>query len=77
MTRKENDMANSYFKKGSGAYHCSECDKLTRDTGNGEGPLRLCLHCMDVLEYVNSINDGDMTLDDVPEDIQNDVKKYL
>lgn len=49
---------NSKFQKGSGSYICSECGKRTRDTGNGEGELRLCRHCLEQGEWDNFIEDG-------------------
>jgi hypothetical protein len=36
-----------HFEKGSGAYVCRVCGKLTRETGYGESSIRLCLKCYD------------------------------
>jgi hypothetical protein len=38
-------MANSRFQKGTGAYRCWCCNKLTRDTGYGEVELDECKQC--------------------------------
>lgn len=35
------------FNKGSAAYRCQNCGKLTRETGSGESDNRLCLKCYD------------------------------
>lgn len=59
MTRKYGQSSrNSRFQKGSGSYRCAECGKLTRDTGNGEGALELCKHCMEQATWDNFIADG-------------------
>ena len=31
---------------GNGTYHCAICNKLTRDTGNGEAELGYCKKCL-------------------------------
>ena len=48
----------SKFKKGSGAYRCCECGKLTRETGNGESQFGLCLNCKNEAELENEHSDG-------------------
>lgn len=40
-------QSNSQFRAGSGTYSCLACGKKTRDTGQGEGDLRLCAACLD------------------------------
>ena len=67
-------MANNRFKVGSGRYVCIECGKVTRDTGHGEGDLGMCRRCMQIGEYVNAISDGDMTVEDVPDEFRADVR---
>lgn len=47
------------FTKGSGAYKCRSCGRLTRDTGNGDNEqLHLCVECFDLAGTENMINDG-------------------
>jgi hypothetical protein len=48
----------SKFTAGHGTYKCDMCGKLTRDTGQGEGELELCLKCMVTCELENMISDG-------------------
>ena len=49
------------FQRGTGAYHCVLCDKLTRDTGSGEGGTGLCKTCFQISEIENALADNDMT----------------
>lgn len=58
---------NSHFRAGSGSYTCEECGKRTRETGSGESSLHLCAFCYEGSEMVNSVMDGDCTLEEVPE----------
>lgn len=46
------------FQKGSGAYMCSDCGKLTRETGRGESQCGLCKTCLARAELQNLVNDG-------------------
>lgn len=69
-------MANNRFGR-NGAYVCAECGKLTRDTGSGEAGVGLCRHCLEVAEYVNSVNDGDLDIEEVPEKYRKDVQARL
>lgn len=50
---------NRRFRRGSGAYNCFSCGKRTRDTGQGEASLELCLACMNESERVNYHSDQD------------------
>lgn len=52
MTKRETDeflakwrAARRQFKPGSGCFICRCCGKQTRDTGNDEGSVGLCLAC--------------------------------
>lgn len=48
------------FTKGSGAYQCRSCSRLTRDTGNGDNEqVRLCVECFDLAGTHNSLQDGE------------------
>ena len=51
-------MANSKFQKGTGAYKCIECGKLTRETGEGESQAQLCLNCWEEGGLINEHSDG-------------------
>ena len=46
------------FDKGSGLYVCRICGKKTRNTGNGEAEVRLCLSCYDDAGQENCHNDA-------------------
>ena len=35
----------SKFQRGSGVYTCRNCNKTTRETGEGEAGLELCANC--------------------------------
>jgi len=48
---------NSRFQKESGVYTCRECGKKTRETGEGESNLRLCLKCFNSAGNENEEND--------------------
>lgn len=48
------------FQKGSGAYTCQDCGKLTRDT-SGEAGVGLCRNCYEAAEWYNYFQDGEMT----------------
>lgn len=42
----------------SGAYKCSDCGKLTRETGGGESALMMCKTCHEAGGAINSYYDG-------------------
>lgn len=47
------------FTRGSGAYRCRCCNRLTRDDGNGDSVnCRLCTQCFELSGYDNMITDG-------------------
>ena len=46
---------NSQFQRGSGAYRCNICSRMTRETGNGKGP---CAQCYELAGYENMVQDG-------------------
>ena len=46
-----------HFAKGSGAYTCVNCGKMTRETGEGESDLRLCLACFTQAGIENEMSD--------------------
>jgi hypothetical protein len=49
------------FIKGHKVYRCDECGKLTRETGEGESYVRLCLDCYNLGGLENSLADGNIT----------------
>lgn len=49
------------FARGSGAYHCSDCGRLTRETGLGESQVELCRACYIADEQENSRQDDGQT----------------
>ncbi len=51
-------MKNDKFKKGSGAYTCGDCGKLTRETGHGESDCELCAFCFLSAMLENGYSDG-------------------
>lgn len=52
---------NRKFQRGSGTYKCDECGKLTRETGEGESLVRLCLRCYTLGGLENSLADENIT----------------
>lgn len=52
---------NQHFKKGSAAYKCRCCGKLTRETGSCESNVQLCLACYDEAGLENEHSDGHHT----------------
>jgi len=52
---------NQRMQKGSGIYTCEECGTKTRETGEGESLVKLCLRCWEIAGCINSVNDGNMT----------------
>lgn len=47
------------FTRGSGAYRCRSCNRLTRDDGNGDSVnCRLCTQCFELCGYDNMVMDG-------------------
>lgn len=65
----------SRISKGSGIYTCIICKKQTRETGLGESYEKICAHCYEVGGYINSVMNGEMTIDEVPEEYREDVRK--
>lgn len=51
----------SRFEKGSSTYTCAGCEKLTRDTGEGERNVGLCARCYAMAGDDNAVADGQMT----------------
>ena len=49
---------NSRFQKGSATYTCNACGKLTRETGDGESRVGLCLYCWTKAGLDNELADG-------------------
>lgn len=49
---------NSRFARGSGVYTCKSCGKKTRETGEGESSIRMCLLCHEIGAFENSLSDG-------------------
>lgn len=61
LADKRTRSRNSNFGKGSGTYTCEDCGRRTRDTGGGEGDLRVCRWCMEIQMIENAISDGQYT----------------
>jgi hypothetical protein len=55
-------MSNSRFGKGTGAYHCEICGRLTRQTGAQSIGSKTCPQCFDLAGIENEITDGYLTL---------------
>ena len=49
------------FYHGSSTYVCDICGKRTRDTGNDEKGVGLCLKCYELSGLENSLSDGHIT----------------
>lgn len=70
--------ARNGFQTGkSGVFQCSECGKMTRDTGRDESGIQMCSSCIDIQEWANGISDGLYTLEDVPEEYRSRVSNFL
>jgi len=67
-------MKKNRFAKGSGAYRCASCGKLTRETGIGESYIDLCLHCYEVGGWLNAVLDGE-DIENVPAEYREDVAR--
>lgn len=50
-------MKHNHFAKGSGVYICRICGKQTRETGEGESDVRLCVDCWDSAGQENCHSD--------------------
>lgn len=50
-------MANKTFTR-RGTYNCSDCGKLTRDTGQEESGTNMCLACAIEATIINDHLDG-------------------
>lgn len=48
------------FQPRSGRYKCRSCGKMTRETGEGESDIELCLKCFNDAGDENEKNDGIM-----------------
>lgn len=48
----------SRFTRGSGCYTCRACGKRTRETGEGESSIELCIRCYDDAGLENNHSDG-------------------
>ena len=59
---------NRRFRRGSAAYNCCSCGKRTRDTGNDEASLELCLACLRESERENYHSDNSHGRDIDPKD---------
>lgn len=46
------------FQKGSGCFKCSDCGKMTRDTGDN-GSVNLCPDCYELAGWENTHSDND------------------
>lgn len=53
-----NAKNNNRFQKGSGVYTCRACGKQTRETGDGESRVGLCLYCWTKAGLDNELADG-------------------
>lgn len=55
--------ANNRFRRGSAAFECRHCGRLTRDTTGDNGSVTLCEDCYDGCSQQNGMNDsGDPAL---------------
>jgi hypothetical protein len=58
MSTQLNGLANSKFKRGSAAFKCIHCARLTRDTNGDNGRAKMCEDCyegsMQENGYMNS-----------------------
>lgn len=45
------------FKKGTGAYSCEICTRMTRDTGVGSIGCRMCPNCWEIAGFYNEMTD--------------------
>lgn len=52
-------MAHTHFRRGSGAFRCRHCKRLTRDTNGSNGDLELCDDCSEGFMWDNGGNDTD------------------
>ena len=50
--------ANSHFQPGSGVYECESCGKKTRETGESESCVGLCLLCFTKSTEGNGLSDN-------------------
>lgn len=50
--------ANNRFQRGSAAFECRHCKRLTRDTNGDNGGVRLCEDCYDGCSQENGMNDS-------------------
>lgn len=59
------NRVNNRFAKGSGAYKCRSCGRLTRATGQDGSQVQLCGDCFDLAGTENSMQDGEkFTMED-------------
>lgn len=56
MAKKAKKKTNG-FKKGTGAYSCEVCTRLTRDTGVGSIGCRMCPNCWEIAGFYNEMTD--------------------
>lgn len=63
-------MASNRFRKGSGVYKCEICGKMTRETGESESFVGLCVYCYTVGGLQNSVADGQMTKEEFAVEVE-------
>lgn len=51
-------MGNRYFKKGSAAFNCRNCGRLTRDVDGSNGSVELCEDCNEGCMQENGMLDS-------------------
>lgn len=63
--------SNSHFRRGSGAFRCETCERMTRHTGEQSSDSRLCRYCFELAGNENSLSDGCLTVADKPGVLRN------
>ena len=58
------------FQRGSGAYKCLQCGKLTRNTGHDEAEVRLCRKCYNKAVLENQYADGLISKEQYEEELK-------
>jgi hypothetical protein len=54
-------MKHNRFAKGSGCFRCSDCGKLTRETGVAAKGSGMCDTCWEIAGWYNAMQDGEIT----------------
>jgi hypothetical protein len=73
MKKKSNNFGTNWR---NGTYKCCSCGELTRDTGEGEGDIDLCLFCYDESGFYNMVQDDYKTEEEYQEFLDELCKKH-